>query len=424
MSGSMLASRLVYLFVFSGCFYYLVRGLDFRTKRLPAMAVLAAALYLLYVPTDSTLVNSLLRYAVFAAVFTVWSRIFLKIHKSYALYLSVFYTIFMGVWFSCVQMLFSAWNIVSSPLLICATGFCRVASIVIVKKFFIQIRGDRTLTLHEIMLSLFPAAACFIANLVLFDYLNSGQNAMTSGYRTLIHVLVLFFGFSALLVLVSSERYFQMNRYKEENQRARQQLHAQYELFLREQANSERIKAIHHDMRNHLQTLEAMTGSAEAQEYISELKRSVLDTEPPFHTGSHTLDTLLTLKKEECDRRGIELTCLVHLSRADVLTPMELCTVFGNCLDNAIEAVSAPEVSHPYIHLSGGEVNGNMVIRVENPYAHALCPGLSTTKEREELHGYGLVNLRQVIEQKGGTVAFRTENGLFTVIWSIPFSET
>ena len=418
--------RVIYIVVFCGCFYYLVRGLPFRYPRALAIAVLAGVLYLVYSPMDSNLMNTLLRYVRFSLLYTLWSICFLKIPHSYALYLSVFYNIFMGVWFSCVQMIFSTMGIKNSLWLTAAAGICRVAATLLVKRFFIWVDETRSPTLHEIMLGLFPAAACFTANLVLFDYLNNAQGVITADYRAFINLLAIFFGFSALLVLVSSERYFRMNRDKEEHDRAQLQLQAQYQMFLKEQENNERLKALHHDMRNHLHTLKTMSGSGDVQAYIRELEQSIRDTEPTFHTGSPALDALLTSKKMDCDRRGIELTCLIHLARPEVLTPMEICSLFGNCVDNAIEAVSDPEVKEPYIHLSGGEINDSMVIRIENPYAHPLQPkddGFSTTKPDGENHGYGLINMQRIIEKKGGTIIFQPENGIFTVTWMIPSPE-
>lgn len=44
-----------------------------------------------------------------------------------------------------------------------------------------------------------------------------------------------------------------------------------------------------------------------------------------------------------------------------------------------------------------------MVIRVENPYSHSLLPqsgGFDTTKLDREAHGYGLLNMRRIVEEK------------------------
>ena len=418
--------RILYTVVFCGCFCYLVWDLPFRFNRILAVSVLAIILFAIYAPVESTLVNSLLRYGRFFLLYSLWSVAVLTVKKSYAVYLSSFFIIFMGVWFSCVQMLFSVLGIHGSGRLIIPTGICRVAAILLLKHFFIRVDETRDPTIHEFMLSLFPAAACFAANLVLYDYLNSPQIVMAAQYRTLVHILVVFFGLSALLVLISSEQYFQMNRYKEENERARQQLLAQYRLFLAEKENSEKLKALSHDMKNHLNTLAAMSGAGEAREYARELSKGIRDLDPPFLTGSHTLDALLMVKKADCEQKGIELTCFVHLVHPEVLSSMEICTLFGNCLDNAIEAASDPRVSNPYIHLSGGEINGNMVVRIRNPYVHTLLPkngAFDTTKAERELHGYGLINIRHIVEQRGGTVTFRTEDGVFTVTWMIPISE-
>ncbi len=153
------------------------------------------------------------------------------------------------------------------------------------------------LTFHEMMLSLFPAAACFIANLVLYDYLQGASSIMTADYRLLINFLVVFFGFSAMTVLLNSEYYFQANRYKEENERARQQLHAQYQHFLMEQENNSRIKALYHDMQNHLHTIELMAGTENVQSYLHDLQKSIEELEPDFFTGNPTLDALLASKR-------------------------------------------------------------------------------------------------------------------------------
>lgn len=416
----------IYILVFCGCFYYLVKDLPFRYNRGIAVTVLAAVLFLLYHPMDNTLVNSLLRYGRFSLLYTLWSLCFLRIKRGYALYLSVFYSIFMGVWISCVQILFSALGIQSRDWLIVVTGACRATSLLLCKRFFIQVDEARDPTFHESMLSLFPAIACFVANLVLFDYLDQAQASMTRPYHALIDALVVFFGLSALFVLVSAERYFQMVRYREESELAQQQLQAQYELFLKEQESNQRLEALHHDMRNHLRTLEAMSGSGEVQAYVQELEKSILNLTPVFHTGSPTLDALLMSKKAECDRAGIRLECLIHLTRPEVLTPMEICTLFGNCVDNAMEAASAPGVRGPYVHLSGGEVNGSLVIRVKNPYTHTLRPkgwGFSTTKPDEGGHGYGLINMRRIIEGKGGALILQPEDGIFTLTWMIPSPE-
>ena len=99
---------------------------------------------------------------------------------------------------------------------------------------------------------------------------------------------------------------------------------------------------------------------------------------------------------------------------------------FSNSLDNAIEAVSTLPEEKRTIHISGGEVNGNMVVRMENPYAHSLLKKgnlFTTTKANHEAHGYGLSNMLRIIEKHNGTMTYKTENGLFSLFFMVPVAQ-
>lgn len=423
MTVHLILTRLIYVAVFSGCFFYLTFRLERRHGWVVSFLILLGALFLTYAPTDNTLMLTLIRYLKFILLFSGWSILFLRCRAPYAIYLSVFFTIFMGVCFSVMQILFLLLGIASSPLLTFCSGLLRIAAVITLKRFFIQIDGDRRPTLHEVFLGLFPAAACFAANLVVFDYLIADRSLMSGAYRSLICLLVLFFALSSMVVLVSSEQYFLLSRYREENERATRQLNEQYALFLKESEKNEQIRSLYHDMKNHLQTIQRMQQTADVRRYIQDLDQTLEHLSPAFQTGCPTLDTLLQNKKAECDRLGIHLECYIHLTRHQFISPMEICTLFGNCLDNAIEAVSDPAVLQKEIHLSGGEVNNTVVITISNPYAHTLKPNRSlfkSTKSSAGIHGYGLLNVCTLIEKLDGSLVIQTENAQFCVCWMIP----
>lgn len=427
MTGYRLIVQLIYIIVFAGCYLYLVWELPQKHSRLLSTALLLAGLFILYQPGNSSLLWTILRYLRFILLYSAWSLFFLQCYRSYAVYLSVFYTLFMGVCFSFVQAIFLLLNISSNILLTLSSGICRIAAIILLKRFFIQVDGNRQPTLHETILGLFPAAACFMANLVMFDYLIMTDRSMRGESRTLPYLLVLFFAAAAMLVLVSSEHYFVLNRYREENERARQQLQSQYTLFLKEKESREQIQALYHDMKNHLLTIERLGSTPQTQSYVQELQKSLNQMEPLYDTGSSTLDALLMNKKVECDNRNIRLTCYVHLPQLQFLSSMEICTLFGNCLDNAIEAVSDLPLENREIRISGGEVNQNIVITVSNPFAHPLQQQenrFATTKKDKAHHGYGLLNVRHVVESHDGTLTFQTENACFRVCWMIPIPKS
>ncbi len=422
-------SRLMYILVFTGGYALLIKGLAYRWHKGLSLLALAGALFLLYLNDSAGLGATLLRYLLFILVYTGWSLLFIQIQPRYAVYLSVFFTILMGTWFSCVQIVLSFLHINSQILLILWTGLCRILSVFLIKRFFIRVDSERSITIREMFLSLFPAATCFLANLVLFEYITMMGNDFPENWRFPISLLVLFFGFSALIVLVHSETYFQINKLKLESNMAQQQLEEQYQLFLKEQEGNEQVRALRHDIQNHLRTIEKMAASNDTgiiRQYISDLQAAAKQSESASITGNPTLDALLSAKKSLFDKNGIRFENYLSMRDVTLFNPMEICTIFANAIDNAVEALADSQITDKYIHMSGGMIHENLVVKIANPYHHALRKGLvrfESTKTIERPHGFGLMNIERIIEKHQGSVTYKTDNGVFTMVWMVPLED-
>ena len=420
--------RILYLLVFSGGYLLFTKGLRFKKSRTAAVAVLTLGLFLLYLNSSRGLAATLVRYLLFAAVYSAWGVCFLAVDVRYALYLGSFFTILMGVWISCVQVVLSFLGISSPVAVVLWTGLCRLISILVIRRFLIRVDAGRSISVQEMVLSLFPAMALFLANLVLYEYIGLSDRFVPA-WRFPVALLVLFFGFSALAVLIHSESYFELSRLKREGELARSQLAAQYQLFMQEKESTERVMAMRHDILNHLHTIEQMAGGREAgliRDYASELQEQDREAQSAFLTGNATLDALLLAKAPGLREKGIRLTCFLSMKGAEFLTPMEVCTLFANALDNAAEAVSSPAVSEKEIRLSGAVANGSLVVKIENGYAHDLLPDqgrFRSTKERDGTHGYGMRNMERIIDRYDGTMTCKARDGVFTLIWMIPLPE-
>ena len=422
-------TTLLYISIFTGCYVYFVWSLPWRVPRSAGIALLAALLALTYVRRDSSLQILATRYSVFCAIYILWSLVCLRIQRNYAVYLAVFITILMGIWVSCVELTLFFFHIQDRTLLTAIAGVCRILSVVIIRRCAIRIDESRTISLHQMALSLFPALACFAANLEVYEILELMTKAGENGNMLAVRLSVYFFGVAALVVLLSSESYFTLAQYRSERERALNQLQAQYDLFVREKAADERLRALHHDMKNHLSTLEAMSESEGVRTYIANLRAAEEQASRPFHTGNATLDALLLTKQDVLRQNGIKLICLVHFRDIDFLSPMDLCTLFSNGLDNAIEAVIAANLpeSERVIRLSGGEVHGNVVARIQNPYRASLIPShglLRTTKQDAELHGYGMKNMKDILDAHNGSMTYKADQDVFTLFWSIPLPQS
>lgn len=110
----------------------------------------------------------------------------------------------------------------------------------------------------------------------------------------------------------------------------------------------------------------------------------------------------------------------------DFLSPVDMYTLFGNALDNAIEAsMSLPEEVRN-VSVTVRRQMGSVFIQVENYFSRPLrMEGgkLLSTKKDAVNHGYGLESIRQVAARYGGTVDISTQEDIFTLSILLPLPQ-
>lgn len=248
-----------------------------------------------------------------------------------------------------------------------------------------------------------------------YQYLNLGRLADNMIYLATLFFMIVFF----LIFLYA--RNIQYLRAQAEQDRLRiAQLEQQYAYHLEKQKTEERVRAIYHDMKNHLLILEANPQSPETQASAQALRAQIAEYEDFVHTGNDFLDVILRAKAERARERQIAFAVTVaHFDQADFLTPLDLSTIFGNALDNAIEAAEKLPPDKRYMALRVNVERGILAVGVENTM-HAEPLPARTTKDDAFLHGFGLANIRQIVERYGGAMDTRAERGRFHLDIAIP----
>ncbi len=177
-------------------------------------------------------------------------------------------------------------------------------------------------------------------------------------------------------------------------------------------------RKIRHDINNHLLAINALieTGNIEqAKRYISEVQEQTDLAAMPVKTGRDVLDALLFKKTEQASEKGTviqyEVSCpLVECTISDY----DLCTIFGNILDNAIEAVNSGD----RISVSISKQHDMLYISCENPFDGELKrrgDRILTTKKDFTSHGFGLMRIRDTAKRCGGDVNITAEDGVFRI---------
>ena len=189
------------------------------------------------------------------------------------------------------------------------------------------------------------------------------------------------------------------------------------------QANIEAINLKCHDIRHQIRHL-GDGGRVVSADALNDIAREVSIYDSQVRTGNEALDTILTEKGLACTRAGIAFSCMADGELLSAIPDAEIYSLFGNILDNAIEAVR---------NVGSGEKRrislvvrrrGDMVsVHEENFYSGRLVfrDGLpQTTKAQPSEHGFGTQSIRAVTERHGGTLSMRVEGEQFLLDILLP----
>lgn len=198
----------------------------------------------------------------------------------------------------------------------------------------------------------------------------------------------------------------------------------QYQL-VKENIDAINIKC--HDLKHQIRNLRT-TGQVDPA-YLDDLERSVSIYNSAVRTGNETLDIVLTDKRLHCASHNIQFTCIADGSGVAFMETMDIFSLFGNILDNAIECESLQPPEMRFIHLSVRTVNRMLTIHAENHFEDSLQfkDGLPvTTKADKDSHGYGMMSVRHIVEKYNGSFSISTQDKLFQIdiIMPIPYDDT
>ncbi len=230
------------------------------------------------------------------------------------------------------------------------------------------------------------------------------------------------FIFCIFALTTQNERQLALSNSRE--QEIREQLlisqHAQYESY---KENVELVNRKCHDLKHQVEAIKHLGTDEARNKALSEIEKSVLIYDSYIRTGCEMLDTILTQKNHICVDNNILFTCVIDGTLLGFMDPVDLYTLFGNMMDNAIEAVLKLPGEIRSISLSVSSQNGMIFIKEENPFKDMVKRNgryLTTKKDRHN-HGYGITSMEIVAEKYGGIINSSSENNLFSLSIGIPF---
>ena len=180
-----------------------------------------------------------------------------------------------------------------------------------------------------------------------------------------------------------------------------------------------KVRSLRHDMSHHIQELRRLTAQNEEDEtlrYLDKMETAMTNEKEYVYSGNKEIDGILNymLEKANDALQNVEIE-IRNLRNLDEYS-FELAVIMGNLLDNAIEA--AVQTKEKFLRFQMEEEKGVLYIQVANRYCGELLEKegrLLSTKKDGEKHGFGLKNVKDIVEKNHGMIDIRYDDKLFVV---------
>lgn len=199
------------------------------------------------------------------------------------------------------------------------------------------------------------------------------------------------------------------------------ELEAKLSYYKDKTEEEERVRRAYHDMKNHLLILQAQAeDSQEIRRSIESLQEEIEGYEAYCHTGNDFLDVVIRDKIRAARSRNIDFQEMIRFGDGGFMEPLDISTIFGNALDNAIEASEKMAESMRLITVKAARIHDMMVIAVENNMQPDTPVYERTSKKDTLMHGFGIANIQSAAERYGGQCTTKAGDGKFVLKVVIP----
>lgn len=177
------------------------------------------------------------------------------------------------------------------------------------------------------------------------------------------------------------------------------------------------VRSIRHDLKQHFQVALTMLHSGkidEAVDYMEKYNDTVLDgISNKVFCDNDVVNYIINSKSKICSDRHIKIYIYIA-NEIPEFSDLDLCVLLGNALDNAIEGVPVDGNNEIYLELRN--VDNFFMISVKNTITNSVLeynPNLISTKNEKEVHGLGILSMKEVVQKYNGSIEFYESDNKF-----------
>lgn len=277
------------------------------------------------------------------------------------------------------------------------------------------------ITKIERLLIYIPLLLTFVITVILEHYfINVEKFDMEDMTTLLIIFAILLMAFSVIYTrfleqsIIARQQKIEISELEHRNQ-------IQYLYYEEKIKYDNEIKRIRHDLKNHLLVIRQNNEIANI-DYYNKLSK-IIDNDENLNSGCHVFDILIFDKKKVAENQNIAFNVYVlkDISSINYIDERDLCSIFGNVVDNAIE--NAAVALDKNIEIRVDVINCFFYMHITNTYKNSINKiddKFITTKENPNLHGLGLNSVKHSLEKYEGTMEINFNDNVFEVEILIP----
>lgn len=235
-------------------------------------------------------------------------------------------------------------------------------------------------------------------------------------YKPFWIISMLLINFAIVYAVVRGKRSIY---YKQVAKQYKEQFQSEYDYFKDYKEHNQQTIKFRHDWNNHMLVIKDLMEQGEyerANEYFSQIMTENKLLKQDYITGNSIVDVILKSKHDMLQEYQISFRMDGNLTDIDYMTDVDCCILFSNIIDNAMEANLTCKENR-YISFLVKKTKNLVHISITNPYGEHK---MEYTKTNGDIHGIGLLNIKEMIERYSGEYYIQKENGVFTLTCVLP----
>lgn len=221
------------------------------------------------------------------------------------------------------------------------------------------------------------------------------------------------------VIFLMIEKYTTVEEKQHEEEMIQREILYRNEYYQDMERYQEQIQDIRHDMKNRLTGLLAAAeqGSAELiKDRLQEVLGDIRLAEEIIYSANPVVNAILKVKSVKAKEKEIPMQVTTLLPQRVSVDIGDMGVLYGNLLDNAIEAAMAVEQEKRYVHVESKFQEGRLLLSIKNSKPSGTSSCQQTSKKDKIKHGRGIRSVRKVAEKYGGELILKDQGEHFEAV--------